>query len=640
MSDSTGAANIVRNKFETAQNYANDAWSSALHFLNNLGGVAKLVYPDVGLPDLPELPTYPTSLRVPDLETVSLPDVAAPEPPSLVGLTLDGIEMPRFSVLPPDIVLPDTPAPDLPEAPGQAPNMPDLELPADPVVILPDPPVFDAVAIPDLPGPITPAFEGERPPLPSLVTPGNLFVVPVEAEYVSPLRAVMADRLKEALARGGTGHGPELETDLWNRARRRAEETLATRLAELGDTFAARGCSALSGPMAALLRQAYRDHATALAETNLDIVTKQTDLAVASDRAAFDQALALEGQGIELFNATATRAFEAAKALAQFGYEALHAEVAVHNAQLAHYQADAAVFEARIRAGLSELEAYKTRLEGTRLAGEAQKRAADLYVAQLSGVSSLISIYKARMEGAAAKSAINRDRLAAYEAQVQAYVAGVNANTARLNAHAAAIAGQEAKARVYAEQVKAFAQQVAAAKTAAETQLAVSSEENRVALETYRADVTRFEAELRQAQAKTETLLKDKELALRQYELALRARDSDAAMLSKDHAAQVDAYLKAAEVSIKEADMLLQNSLGELRLEAEKIRSGAQVSAQMAASALSSVNASAQIGYSESVGQRTNTSTSESTQRSVSETTANSNGFRESYNHNYNYRVS
>ena len=98
-------------------------------------------------------------------------------------------------------------------------------------------------------------------------------------------------------------------------------------------------------------------------------------------------------------------------------------------------------------------------------------------------------------------------------------------------------------------------------------------------------------------------------------------------------------YAKAGSAALPAGAMLLANSLGELRLEAEKIRSGAQVSAQMAASALSSVSASAQIGYSESIGQRTNTSTSETTQRSVSTTTANSNGYRESYNHNYNYRM-
>jgi len=144
---------------------------------------------------------------------------------------------------------------------------------------------------------------------------------------------------------------------------------------------------------------------------------------------------------------------------------------------------------------------------------------------------------------------------------------------------------------------------------------------------------------LRQAQVMAETLLKDKELTLRSYEAQLQARETEENLRSKDHAAQVDAYLKTAEVSIKEADMLLQNSLGELRLEAEKIRSGAQVSAQMAASALSSVNASAQIGYSESIGQRTNTSTSESIQRSTSDSTSKSTGFRESYNHNYNYKV-
>jgi len=639
MSDSTGAAGIVRNKFDTALNYANDAWTSALSFLDSLGGVARLVYPETELPELPDSPTYPAAPQAPELGTVTVTEPQAPTVPELSELNLDGIETPRFTVAPPDLVLPEAPEWSLPDDPGPAPNLPDVELPAEPPLDLPEPPVFDPIAIPELPGPITPTFEGERPPMPALTAPGNLYVTPAEPAYASPLREVLTDRLTADLTRGGVGHGQELETELWARSRRRLEDALDARLTEIAAGFAGRGLTALSGPMAALLRAIQRDHVTALADHDLDLTAKQADLAVASDRAAMDQALTLENQGIELFNAAANRTFESAKTLAQFGYEALNAEVAVFNAQLARYQADASVFELRIRACLSELEAYKTRLEGARLAGEVQKRAADLYVAQLSGVSSLVALYKARMEGAAAKSALNKDRIAAYESQVQAYVAGVNANTAKFNAHAAAIAGQEAKARVYAEQVKAHAQQVTAAKTASDLALAVASEENRVKLDAYQADVTRFEAAVTQAKLRVESLLKAKELDLRAYEAALSARENDANLVSKDHAAQVDAYLKAAEVSIKEADMLLSNSLGELRLEAEKIRSGAQVSAQMAASALSSVNASAQIGYSESIGQRTNTSTSETTQRSVNTSTTHSNGYRESYNHNYNYRI-
>lgn len=639
MSDSTGAAGIVRNKFDTAQNYANDAWLSAISFLNQLGGVARLTYPSVDLPAMPDAPEYAGLPDVPDLDAVRLGAVAAPAAPQLAATSLDGIDAPDFSVAPPEISLPDDPDLAWPEAPGDAPGVPDIEFPADPAIVLPDPPVFDAITIPELPGPITPTFEGERPPMPELVAPGNLFVLPGEETYDSPVRAAITDKLAKALVAGGAGQGAELEERLWQRAQRRAEDELAKRLTELGDSFAARGASALSGPMAELMRQIYADHADRMAEENLNILAKQADLATATDKAVVEQALALEAQNIELFNQRAARAFDGAKALAQYGYEALNAEVAVHNAQLARYQADAAVFEARIRASLSDLEAYKVRLEGARLSGEAQKRAADLYLAELSGVSALVGLYKARMEGAAAKSALGRDRLSAYEAQIQAYVAGVNANTSRYNAQAAAMAGQEAKARIYAEQVRAYGERVAAAKTVADTRLAVSSEENRVRLEAYKADVSRFEAELTQARARAEALLKDKELALRGYESLLAARRADADLRAKDHAGQIDAFLKAAEVSIKEADMLLQNSLGELRLEAEKIRSGAQVSAQMAASALSSVNASAQIGYSESIGQRTNTSTTESTQRSVSESTTKSSGFRESYNHNYNYKV-
>ncbi|MHC1791448.1 hypothetical protein [Solidesulfovibrio sp.] len=639
MSDTSGAARIVSNKFDTAQGYANDAWLSAISFLSRLGGVAQLRYPDVHLPELPSRPEYPGVAAVPDLGSVTLEAVTAPAVPELSALALDGIDIPRFTVTPPDILLPEAPELVLPELPGAPPNLPEIELPPDPVIVLPAAPVFAELAIPELPGPMTPAFEGERPPMPDFIAPGNLFVLPPAAAYDSPLRTALAERLEAEVRGGGAGFGPELEDGLWQRARGRMEDELSARLADIADDFAARGASGLSGPMAVMLRAAARDAAETLAGHNLDILTRQAELASVNGRAAVDHALALEAQGIELFNQSAARAFEGARELARFGYEALSAEVAVHNAQLARYQADAAVFEARIRAALADLEASKVRIEGARLAGEAQKRAADLYLAELSGVTALVGLFKARMEGAAAKSALGRDRLAAYESQVAGYVAAVNANTARFNAHAAALGGQEAKARIYAEQVRAFGSQVEAAKVAAETALAVSGRENAVRLDAYKADVARFEAELRQSQTRADIVLKEKELALGVYDAGLKAGQAEAELRSRDHGAQVDAYLKSAEVSIKQADMLLQNSLGELRLEAEKIRSGAQVSAQMAASALNSVNASAQIGYSESLGTRTSTATTESTQRSVSESTTKSSGSRESFNHNYNYRV-
>ena len=129
-----------------------------------------------------------------------------------------------------------------------------------------------------------------------MTAPGNLFIAPPDAVYDSDLRSALTARLAGDLTRGGAGYGQELESALWERSRRRMEDALAKRLAEIGDAFAARGCSALSGPMAALLREAYADHATGLADHDLDLLAKQADLAAANDRATMDHALALRSR--------------------------------------------------------------------------------------------------------------------------------------------------------------------------------------------------------------------------------------------------------------------------------------------------------------------------------------------------------
>lgn len=636
--DATGAAGIVSNKFHTAQNYAQDAWLAAETFLSKLGEVSKLEYPYARIASAPESPHFSDLPAPPGAAAPTLKDVAEPDSPVLTSLDLEHLEIPDFTVAPPDIFLPAPPEGVWPEAPGEAPGLGEIDLPADPAVVLPDPPRFDPVDIPDMPGPITQAFEGQRPPSPAMAAPGNLFVHE-EGAYVSPLRDALRDRLQSGLEAGGAGLGAEVEQAFWELGRDRFREELEARLEEISASFAARNCSRPPGPMQAMIGRAYAEYSRRLADLDKEIMVEEARTARQDGQFYVDKALSFEAQQIELFNRTAERAFERARAVAQFGYEALNAEVNLYNAQLAAYQADAAVFEARIRAGLAELQTYKTRMEGASLAADIQSRSVELYTAQLAGATALIETYKARIQGAAVKAETQKQRIMAYESQVQAYVAGINANTAGYNAYAARIAGEEAKARVYGEQVKAWSEYVKAAKSESELLISARTEENRLVLEKYKVDVGKYEARVRKAVSEAELLLRGSEAEIKGYEALVGARGVEIDARSKEYAGKVDAYLKSAEVSIKEADMLLQNSLNEMRLEAEKIKSGAQVSAQMAASALSSVNASAAIGYTESKGERSNTSVTESTQRSSSESTTRSSGFRESVSHNYNYRT-
>lgn len=632
-----GAAQLVDNKFQTAQNYASDAWRTAEEFLDRLGRLGRLEYPHARIATEPEVPEFPDIPDPPGFPEVSVRQVSEPLTPDLSDIVFEEIPIPEFTVVPPEVFLPETPQIDWPAPPGEPPAPGEIALPPDPEFSLPDPPRFDPADIPAMPGPVTPNFEGERPPPPRLTVPGNLFAHE-EAAYVSPLRETLARKVLDGLEHGGTGLPQEAEQALWERGRSRLNRELEARIREIEDRFAAAGCLSPGGPMLSLLRQVQADHAEKLLDLDRDITVRQAELARDQGRFAVDTAVALEAQNMEMFNAVAARAFERASAMARFGYEALNAEVSIHNAQLAHYQADAAVFESRIRAGLAELEQYKTRMEGAKVAADVQALAAQVYKTQIDGVAALIETYKARMQGVAAKADVERLRLAAHESAVAAYVAGVNARTARLNAHAAAMAGEKTKVEAYAEQVRAWAARAAVLKDQGGARLAATVENAKARMEKYRADVAGYEARVRAAQSEAEVLLRGGEGSMRAYEALVKARGVETDSRAREFASRADLYMKTAEVSLKEADMLLQSSLGEMRLEAEKIRSGAQVSAQMAASALSSVNASAQVGYSESKGERQNTSVTESTQRSTSETSSRSTGYRESISHNYNYR--
>jgi len=121
MSDSTGAARHCPQKFDTALNYANDAWTSALGFLDSPGrrGPARLSRNRTA-PNCPTVPRIRAAPQAPELGYGTVHgSLTRPDGPGPVQTHPGRPSRPRVSPWPPrDIVLPKAPQWSLPERSG------------------------------------------------------------------------------------------------------------------------------------------------------------------------------------------------------------------------------------------------------------------------------------------------------------------------------------------------------------------------------------------------------------------------------------------------------------------------------------------------------------------------------------------
>ena len=595
-----------------------------------------VVYPSV--PDAASLTPLPAAPGLPEGEVVA---PAAPAAPTLVQPDIPDVTVPVWNGLPPEIDFPSFDDIVFPESPGEAPVLAEVDLPADPDITLPDAPELSEVDIPAMPSLIIPQFEGVRPVLPAMDTPGQVFVYN-EGQFESPLWEALQGQLAEELRHGGdvsailetAGVFAQQERWIVAERERKREEVYAE--------AAARGFERLSGPDQARIRLIEQDAEKSLEGLLNQITAKKAELTVQNRQFVIEKALAaVVGVCLDVWNSGNNRALEAAKATVAAAYQDVDARVALFNCQVAAYNAEAAVLEARIRASLSELEAYKTAMEGARIRGDLNQQAVARYVARIQAVGELIQIYKARMEGAAVKAEVQKARIQAYETSVQAFAARVNASTAQINARVARITGEKAKAEVFESQVRAFQGEVEAAAATAR----IGEIRANIAGQLNASNVNLFQAEIQGYQALWQGRLGQAEAVSRHAANLVALHQSAISGVSAENSAKVQNALAAVqlwsarlEASIKEAGLELQWGQAVAELKKSAAATIAQVAGGALASAGAMIHGTVSLGASwgnsvsegHSVTESTQTSTNTSTQHGSSETTS----------RNYNYNAS
>ena len=366
-------------------------------------------------------------------------------------------------------------------------EMPDYDIPYDFQDITldsdlrdpPEPPSDDDLTPGDVDAPVL----GVITPItvPTITIPEYTLESPVaellydEAPYQSGLQDAIKTALIDFIANGGTGLSATVEDALWARARARQDILNERTYDEANEFFASRNYTIPAGALGGRLTEALAEQTRADAQLNFEIMIEQARLARAQSEHTMNASITLEGQDKELFNNTANRALDAAKAAVQVIID---------------------IFDVKVRE-------YIAKLDGNKLIVEAEKIKID---AIATANKSTVDVYVAEVE--------------AYKTKIQMEL-GIVEMVAKVYGYK--IAGYEAEAKV-------------------------------------------------------------------------AALDLDAQI--KVYQARIDQATNQTTLTLKEAELTIQSYLGALTLTSDAIKAGGNISAQIAASALSAVNASASLGDS------------------------------------------
>ena len=652
----SSAAPLVIAGWNSAQSYANDAFASAQNFLTEIGSLSTSI---ADLPDVnvvlspvaaavrayvsPTAPTEPTGLSMnmpPAPGTLTLGTVA---PLSIASA-------PEFTAVALPVNLPTVPSA-LTTAAPTLPTLADVTTPTMSALTLPDVPTLLGISIPGAPTLSMPAFGGMLAIAPT--APGNTFAF-TEAAYTSSLLTSLRTILQTWVEGANTGLTPTVEQAIWNRSRAREAATAARKMQETLRDFASRGFTKPPGAMALALQDALQNSQDVDLAASREVAINQAKLEQDNRHFAFEQAFKVEADLIQYQNNIAQRAFDAAKYAQEAAISIFVALVQSYGAQVQAYVAQSQVFKTLIDAELSKLEVYKAQLEGQKLIGELNVQSVEIYKARITAAMSLVEIFKAQVEAANLTLQGNKIRIDGFAATVQAYDSTVRAKATEYQGYAAQVQAEVSKIEVFKGQADAYRSQVtgysAGVQALTEAKKVELEIAQRVPLEAYKvgAEVFRIETEAEAQRVNAGTKVYETRAQVFGERVSGEGTrvNSEVAVFK----AQSDVAVSEGQLRIEAAKANIQKLMQQITLLVESVKAGAQVSAQLAASALSAVNLSGQIGdhtsYSSSISMANSASnsaamnssnqTSDSTSTSEINSTSTSDSTSENTNYNHN----
>jgi len=455
-----GPAAIVQDKYNKSVQLADSARAEVTAF--NQALTASIYQPpriDVRWEGVlsPAVTPIPAAPPLPKLQ-VAVPSDA----PSGLSVVMNDVNIDNFDVAAPDMKFMDAPTVLIGEAPA-LPELRDVPLPDEPDVVLPAAPDFMSLTTHTFDG--VNLHEGWLSKLDSIPRLSVLEPAPFSYSPGKRYASQLLDNLKASLnarVHGGTGLSPDVEQQLWDRARDRETQTALAREQEVLRGAEALGFPLPAGALAGQLADARREYHDKLSSLSRDIAIKQAELEQQNVKDAIQSALQLENQLIDENYKFEMLVFESSKAAADNAIAVHNASVENFRALLDGYRAYAGAYDTLVKAEMSKVEVFKALLHAEQTKADINRSLVERYKAEIEGAMASVEVYKARVGAAQTLVELERTRIQAGSEQVRAFVATVNAETAKAEMYKAQIQGESAKGEAYKALVAAYSAKVGA----------------------------------------------------------------------------------------------------------------------------------------------------------------------------------
>lgn len=586
----TGQVNSV---FTSAQGYATAAQNQLNSFASalreGLFTPPTLTTNWVSLP-APPLPAMPTA---PTMQTITF---TAPSAPSELSVSLPNINIPQFSVADPGINIPAAPSISI----GPAPQIPDIAavpVPAAPAIPSLPPPsqlALSTVAVPQLD--MRESWVQRLSDIPELEmlepTPYTYARGPKYAsELLDNIQQIIHRRLQ-----GGSGLDPAVEQAIWGRARDRETQIALGNEADIARQAEALGYSLPPGVLTAQLTAARQTYYDKLSGLSRDVAIKQAELEQQNLKDAITSGMQLEAQLIDYSYKIEQLAFEDAKTYAENAIQVYNTRLDQFRAVLSGYETYASVYKALIDGEMSKVEVYKAQLEAENTKAVINRTAVEAYKAQVEAGMAQIEIYRAQVGAAQTLVQLEQAKIGAAGEQIRAYVAQVNAETAKMEIYKTQVVAETSKADVFRARTQAFSAQVEA-----EAERARAHTSHFVALQQAKAgEWDGYRARMAAEGERVKALATQSSAQLDGFRAQSAAVVAQAEIHTKQWEANIKQYEAQQSFALQASSINTSNVIATRSSRLDAAKAGAQVYAQLVASAYGMMNASASIAHSSS----------------------------------------
>jgi len=607
---------LVEQRFDDAQAYTDDAIANVETYMDTLEtllssleppateSLDEVIFPSYAdlnygaIPNFNELLNdFPTFDNL-ALEPVELLDVPAVDS----SISVKNFEFDSNYVSKPNIDYPNMP---------EEPTLSSIALPTKPELNSLTEPVLDDLNIPAAPTIDIAKFDVVEPTLDQLTEPTEFNFV--EDAYNSDIRVSLFNKILNDIINGGTGLDVTVEQDIYDRYLARQINENDRLFQEVQNQFAATGFGLPSGALAHRLLQVSSEISTKNDNASRDITINQAELEQKNVQFSVQQAVVLEQMLVTFFNEQQNRSLQAQQTLASNAIEVYNTLVAKQNLYIEKYKADAEVFQTKVQAELTAIEAYKAQVEGVKAAADVQESRVRLYTAQVAAQELFMQIYQTEMESAKINLDYENLKLNLFRTQTEAYVAKIQGEKLKVDVYQGEVSAEATRADGFRSEVAAYEAEVRGQLGVLESERVKAEavinanqlkiEEYKTQLESYRVEI---DAELRNA-----------DLSLKGYQANVSAYQAEAGvqeMKFRTQIAELSSQIELTKTKLQKALAEIEsetNSYVALKELAIKGTEGIMnVNAQLAASAMNAVNASASQGITSSSSDQTSYSES------------------------------